>query len=115
MYSELTMMVFQQSDRLMASQRRSSASSGRPTPTRVPSHPIRTPSATADPLTSPKRAHTFHNDGESGQAGDHGKVAQPDAFETSEHTDNDDAVENTRNSIELDDLPIELITLTDRY
>lgn len=108
------MMVFQHSDRLMASQR-SSASSGRPTPSRVPSHPTRTPSATADPLTSPKRANTIHNDGDSSQVGERGKVAQPDAFETSEHTDNDDVVENTRNSIELDDLPIELITLTDRY
>lgn len=108
-------MVFQQSDRLMASQRRSSASSGRPTPTRVPSHPTRTPSGTADPLTSPKRANTSYSDGDSSQVGERGKVAQPDAFETAEHADNDDVVETTRNSIELDDLPIELITLTDRY
>lgn len=109
------MMVFQHSDRLMASQRRSSASSGRPTTTRVPSYPTRTPSETADPLTSPKRANTVHSDSNSGQVGERGKVAQPDAFETSEHTDTDDVVEDTRNSIELDDLPIELITLTDRY
>lgn len=39
----------------------------------------------------------------------------PDAFDTAEHSENDDVTETARASVELDELPIELITLTDRY
>jgi hypothetical protein len=41
-------------------------------------------------------------------------AALPDAFETAEDSDGEGNVEVTRASIELDDLPIELITLTDK-
>jgi hypothetical protein len=57
-----------------------------------------------------KRANTFHNDHQP----DHHESKIPDAFETSEHNDNEEPADNTRASIELDELPIELITLTDR-
>ncbi|KYK60059.1 VPS9 domain protein [Drechmeria coniospora] len=39
----------------------------------------------------------------------------PDAFETTEAADGDDGLDVARSSIELDDLPIELITLTDSF
>lgn len=39
----------------------------------------------------------------------------PDAFETGAHSDIEENVEPSRASVELDELPIELITLTDRY
>lgn len=39
----------------------------------------------------------------------------PDAFESGVHSDNEENAEPGRGSVELDELPIELITLTDRY
>ncbi|KAL3964606.1 hypothetical protein ACCO45_001610 [Purpureocillium lilacinum] len=83
---------------------------GRPAASRAPSFPQHSPGAVADrdALKPPKRAHTFHNGAPAGPSDG------PDAFETSE-TDPEDNVEVTRASVELDDLPIELITLTDSF
>ena len=68
-----------------------------------------------DGLKLPKRAHTFAN---AGPAEKHATIPEehgPDAFETGEHSDTENAhIEITRASVELDILPIELITLIDR-
>lgn len=89
----------------MASHGRGAASAGKPIPTRLHSHST-TPER--DALQLPKRAHTFQNDGKANEA-------LPDAFETSQELENDEVADTTRTSIDLDELPIELITLTDRY
>ena len=66
-----------------------------------------------DKLQLPKRAQTFHN--ESTNREQPGDGNGPDAFDTAEHSENEDNTETARPSVELDVLPIELITLTDRY
>lgn len=81
-----------------------------------PSQP--TASDDSDPLKAPRKAHTFANgtaDENPYILGPHAS-AGPDAFDTGEHSDGDadDALEASRASIELDILPIELITLIDR-
>ncbi|UNI14195.1 hypothetical protein JDV02_000850 [Purpureocillium takamizusanense] len=83
----------------------------RPAASRAPSfpqHPSGGATSDRDALKPPKRAHTFHN-GAPARTSD-----GPDAFETSE-TDPEDNTEVPRTSVELDDLPIELITLTDSF
>jgi len=105
------MIVYPPSQRHMPSQpSKTSPQPGRPAASRAPSFPQHSPGAVADrdSLKPPKRAHTFHNGAPAGPSDG------PDAFETSE-TDPEDNVEVTRASVELDDLPIELITLTDRW
>ena len=98
----------------MASHRHSksheSTDGGKPSPSRLQSHDGTGGRKNSDPSKRMKRANTFHNDHQP----DPKESNAPDAFETSEHTDNDEPVDNTRASIELDELPIELITLTDR-
>lgn len=88
-----------------------SAESGKPpaAPARVSSHDAPSSSRRAsENIQLPKRAHTFQNDG--------GKAQPPDAFETSQDADDaEEPAENSRTSIDLDELPIELVTLTDRY
>lgn len=62
---------------------------------------------TSASIQLPKRAHTFQNDG---------TAQQPDAFETSQDADDhDETADHGRGSVDLDELPIELVTLTDRY
>ncbi|KAJ4010394.1 hypothetical protein NW752_005068 [Fusarium irregulare] len=98
----------------MASQNPSESSPARPSATRTASHTHTaktTASSSGDRLAIPRRAHTFANATPSADD----SAASPDAFETGEHSDSDDGIEVTRASIELDILPIELITLTDRY
>lgn len=84
------------------------SSSARPSAHRASSHshqPKAPVSDSGDRLQLPKRAQTFA----------HASPADsPDAFDTGEHNDSDDGFELTRASVELDILPIELITLTDR-
>ncbi|KAF5010554.1 hypothetical protein FDECE_3296 [Fusarium decemcellulare] len=106
------MIVYSSGQRFMASRSPSEGSSARPSAPRTASY-SQTPKTPAtdgdDRLQVPKRAHTFDN------ASSAAEVAEsPDAFETGEHSDNEDGIETTRASIELDILPIELITLTDR-
>lgn len=72
-----------------------------------------------DPLTRSQRANTIQNDGTpeitvqhtSPQKHGAGSGAH-DAFETD---DADDGVEPPRASVDLDDIPIELVSLTDKY
>jgi hypothetical protein len=70
-----------------------------------------------DALRPPKRANTFQNGspGEKPRNASKNDPEHPDAFETGDNSDDDAANEITRASIELDDLPIELITLTDNF
>ncbi|KAJ6446516.1 VPS9 domain-containingprotein [Purpureocillium lavendulum] len=106
------MIVYPPSQRQMASQSaKPSSQPGRPAAPRVPSFPQHPPTSVPDrdTLKPPKRAHTFHNGAPAGAS--HG----PDTFETSETTDPEDNVDVTRGSVELDDLPIELISLTDSF
>lgn len=79
---------------------------------RMPSHPHPADRDNNTRLELPKRAHTFQN-GTAHQA--ELDDAAPDAFDTAEYSENEDNTETARPSVELDELPIELITLTDRY
>lgn len=66
-------------------------------------------------LKLPKRAHTFQN-GSPHEIRPHNyEDATPDAFEAGDHSETEDNTETARPSVDLDELPIELITLTDRY
>lgn len=87
----------------------SDATSGKPSAPRVNSHDASRSRKASDSLQMPKRAHTYH-------AEPAGQDDAPDAFETSQDADDndDDTADQTRSSIDLDELPIELITLTDR-
>src|SRR6478735_4986722 len=108
------MIVYSSNQRSMASRNPSESSPARPSATRTASHTHTaktTASSSGDRLAVPRRAHTFANATPSTDE----SATSPDAFETGEHSDSDDGIEVTRASIELDILPIELITLTDRY
>lgn len=100
------MMVYSSAHRSMASQSPAKGSSARPSVPRTQTSQSVAPDDD-DRLQLPKRAHTFAHPADVADS--------PDAFETSDHTDTEDALEVTRASIELDILPIELVTLTDRY
>ncbi|KAG6093466.1 hypothetical protein E4U31_006766 [Claviceps sp. LM219 group G6] len=64
-------------------------------------------------LLLPQRAITTVDSSEAPSKDDENEV--PDAFETGAHSDIEENVEPSRASIELDELPIELITLTDSF
>ncbi|KAL6833399.1 hypothetical protein J3E69DRAFT_323977 [Trichoderma sp. SZMC 28015] len=88
----------------------------RPSPDRLSSYSHQTSTTSTASRETPKRAHTFHSPSPSEKHGDAGANAgAPDTFDTAENSDNDEPPEITRASIELDDLPIELITLTDSF
>lgn len=91
---------------------------GRPGPVRISSFSPQTSQTSQtdhDNLRLPKRAHTFQNGSlVDNPLEDDADTKAPDAFETGEHSEAEDGPETTRASIELDDLPIELITMTDR-
>ncbi|KAL6791879.1 hypothetical protein J3E68DRAFT_55369 [Trichoderma sp. SZMC 28012] len=88
----------------------------RPSPDRLSSYSHQTSTTSTASRETPKRAHTFHSPSPSEKHGDAGTNAgAPDTFDTAENSDNDEPPEITRASIELDDLPIELITLTDSF
>ncbi|EGX96829.1 VPS9 domain protein [Cordyceps militaris CM01] len=74
---------------------------------RINSHDTPPPSRKTSASTQlPKRAHTFQNDG----------TVRPDAFETSQDADDhDESADHGRGSVDLDELPIELVTLTDSF
>ncbi|SPJ84305.1 related to VPS9 [Fusarium torulosum] len=107
------MIVYSSSQRLMASRNPSESSSVRPSTTRTASHShsLKASAPSSDRLQVPKRAHTFAN----ATSALDDSAASPDAFETGEHSDSDDGVEGTRASVELDILPIELITVADSF
>ncbi|POR37962.1 Vacuolar protein sorting-associated protein 9b [Tolypocladium paradoxum] len=114
------MIVYPPSQRFMASQSSKPSRPARQGATRMPSYPEPAGRDHSDSLKPPKRAHTFHNGSPAERHRDKTTGADgadaPDAFETSETpTDADDNIEITRASVELDDLPIELITLTDSF
>ena len=96
-----------------------------PTSTSARPNPARAPSSTEDygkndPRRPIKKAHTFADTSSleplakiQSSESKHG----PDAFETNawgENDDDSDGADVIRGSIDLGDLPIELVTLTDR-
>ncbi|OLN85810.1 Vacuolar protein sorting-associated protein 9b [Colletotrichum chlorophyti] len=101
-------------------------------PSKVPAarpNTIRTPSFTrqsedSDPLRVPKRAQTFQNGTipdpmatrpvVPSKATPVDEPEAPDAFETRPSTDNDDSYDG-RGSVDLGELPIELVSLTDSF
>ncbi|KAL6858452.1 hypothetical protein J3F83DRAFT_750844 [Trichoderma novae-zelandiae] len=89
-------------------------SPARPTPERLSSYsPSTTTTISVEPL---KRAHTFHSASPSEKHATTGSgAAAPDTFDTADNSDTEEFPEITRASIDLDDLPIELITLTDSF
>ncbi|KAF4338596.1 VPS9 [Fusarium beomiforme] len=107
------MIIHSSNQRFMASRNPSEGFSARPSTTRTASHSQTSKtnaSNSDDRLKVPKRAHTFAHASTATDG-----TTSPDAFDTAEHSDSDDGIEITRASIELDILPIELITLTDSF
>ena len=107
-------MVYSSSQRSMASpgpDKGTASTSARPTTSRVSSFSLQSDRPDQDAVKPPKRAQTFQATSPSGK-----ENASSSAFDVSESPDNDDGIEIevTRASIELDVLPIELVTLTDR-
>ncbi|KAF7550202.1 hypothetical protein G7046_g8091 [Stylonectria norvegica] len=95
------------------------SSPARPSAARVSSYSQKTqPTNDDDRLKLPKRAHTFATSSavDKLRSSTIPEANSPDAFETGDHSDADDAtIEITRASVELDILPIELITLIDSF
>lgn len=110
------MIVYQASNRTMPSPRRNSASSGKTTSSKAPST-ASTSNAVPSPRPRSQRTSSFQNNRESTSDITSKQNPKTDAFDTSESAnhDNDDVVDNSRTSVDLDDLPIELITLTDSF
>ncbi|PHH60845.1 hypothetical protein CDD82_2223 [Ophiocordyceps australis] len=65
------------------------------------------PRRDSDVVAAPKRAHSFANRPQRSDA--------PDAFDTRDTLDIDHGADGPRASVDLDDLPIELISLTDSF
>lgn len=82
----------------------------------------RVPSSTGDggkdePRQAVKKAHTFADTSTLARTQSSESTRGPDAFETHADVDNDDDSDGAdviRGSIDLSDLPIELVSLTDR-
>jgi hypothetical protein len=110
-------MVSSVSEIFMASTGQSKAPGARPSPIRPGATPRQDKSEDTDSPKVPRRAHTFQNGTAVEATASRSKEMNadvpesPDAFET---TDNDEVVEHPRASVDLDELPIELISLTDR-
>jgi hypothetical protein len=89
------------------------------------SHSSRLPPAQADskadenepPKPSPKKTTSFQSDISKGEKASAlpTEPEKPDAFENAEQSDDDDNIEITRASVDLDELPIELVQLIDKY
>ncbi|CRK22095.1 hypothetical protein BN1723_012574 [Verticillium longisporum] len=76
--------------------------------------------ASNDPLHPPRRAQTFQNGAAVAplsKATPPEEIERPDAFETGQDADEDedDGIDPGRGSVDLDDLPIELVSLTDSF
>jgi hypothetical protein len=82
--------------------------------------PARVPSSNAEEFRRPLKAHTFNGSSSTDPLNRPPpaiKPDAPDAFETNADADNDDdsdGLDVARGSIDLSDLPIELVSLTDR-
>lgn len=101
----------------MASHGRKGSSQGLKSPTRPRSNSSRAAPPDSEPAKpSAKRNHTIQNDGSSSSFKNLAEEPErPDAFETSQEPEHDDVTEHSRDSIDLDELPIELVTLTDSF
>ena len=122
--TSLTMMVFSSAERTMASKPPRKNSSARSSSSRLsssatePSQNENEPPKTS-PKTSPKTTTpTPQSDAsitEKKPGSSAPKAVEPDAFETADNSDTEEGMEGTRASIDLDELPIELIQLIDKY
>jgi hypothetical protein len=108
------MIVYSSDRRFMAPQSPERGPAARPTARRLPSS-AQSGRDEGDSalLKPPKRAQTYPHGSPVDAKGD--KSDGADAFENNEDSDPEPGLEITRASIELDVLPIELVTLTDRY
>ncbi|GAB0133210.1 hypothetical protein EsDP_00001623 [Epichloe bromicola] len=103
----------------MSSQASSSSDAIRQGVPRMPSYSSAASRNGDDSRKLPKRANTTPNSSSSKPTqeavvkGD--EVEAPSAFESGAHSDNDENVDTARGSVELDELPIELVTLTDSF
>jgi hypothetical protein len=112
------MMVYSPAQRVMASKPPRKTSSARSST----SHQLATQ---VDPKTDeneppkplPKQTTSFQSDSSKGDKDGASALTpeQPDAFENAENSDDDDNIEITRASVDLDELPIELVQLIDKY
>lgn len=94
----------------MASPATSGGSQSRPAATRISSRPLRPESNDIEPAKLLRRAHTVPEGIATISA-----TKTTDAFETAESSETDEEETNpVRTSVELDDLPIELVAMTDR-
>lgn len=104
------MIVYNSSQRSMAPSSPEQSAAARPTTSRTTSVPHKSERDDKDGLKPPKRAQTFQNGSQVEEKDDKGSSA----FEADEDSDADQDIEASRASIELDVLPIELVSLTDR-
>jgi hypothetical protein len=108
--AKLITMVFSVAEAFMASTASSKGAGSKPSPLR-----FNTPNKneSSEPLKPLRRANTFQNGSASQISASKAEVEpeSPDAFDT---VDNDDGTDGIRTSVDLDELPIELISLTDR-
>ena len=108
------MIVYPASHRPMASKSSANSSRAPLTRKRTTSHPFDIDKTEDAPPAPVRKASTFSSDILL-QAPTSPEDAGPDAFETNHDSESDEADEPTRASVELDELPIELITLTDSF
>lgn len=104
------MIVYSASQRFMAPPSPDKSPAGRPSVPRSSSSLSQHDRDDTNGQKPPRRAQTFPSASPLEEKDD-----ASDAFENNNDSDDEDGVEGTRASIELDVLPIELITLTDRY
>ena len=105
------MIVYNPLQRPMAPQSPEKSTTARATASRTNSFPARAERDDGkDTLNRPKRAQTFA----SGSVVEEPEDKGASVFEQEEESDGDHEIEASRASIELDVLPIELVSLTDR-
>lgn len=121
------MMIYSPAQRAMSSKPSRKNSSARSSSSRLPppqADPKTDPKAdpksneNEPPKPSPKKTTSFQSDSSRGEKASTPAAIEsdgPDAFENAENTDDDDVnIEITRASVDLDELPIELVQLIDK-
>ena len=111
------MMVYRTAQRTMASKPPRKTSSARSSSSRLPStQPDPENNENEPPKPSPKKTASFRSDSskETKLSIPTTGPSKPDAFETADQSDDDDHIEITRASVDLDELPIELVQLIDK-
>ncbi|KAH8176206.1 vacuolar sorting protein 9 (VPS9) domain-containing protein [Sarocladium implicatum] len=112
------MIIYSPAQRAMASKAPRKTSSARSSSSRIDPPQIDSKADENEaPKPSPKKTSSFRSDlsKEEKPAAKELAPALHDAFENADNTDDDDNIEITRASVDLDELPIELVQLIDNF